>query len=89
MIFVQLADGAEFLFLGDVAWKYRNVEKVRERPRFLTLFLLHEDRTAVLHELAALHQLQAGEPDLHMIAGHDGEAIGTLVHQGALIQGFE
>ena len=88
MIFVQTADGAEFLFLGDVAWLSQNVERARERARLITLFL-KEDRAQVLWELAALHALQEAEPKLHMIPGHDGAAVAELIETRALHPGFE
>ena len=88
MVFVQKDDGAEFLMLGDVAWQIRNVENVRERPRFLSMFMLREDRDAVMRELAEMHRLQLAEPKLHMLAGHDGKPIAALEKQGLLIDGF-
>lgn len=89
MVFIQKADGAEFLLLGDVAWQMRNVDNVRERPRLLTTFMLHEDRDAVMLQLAELHRLQSTEPNLHMLPGHDGVPIAALEKQGLLIQGFK
>src|SRR5579862_2257742 len=89
MIFVQTADGQEFLFLGDVAWQSQNIERVRERARLVTVFFLKEDRGQVLWELAALHALHEAEPKLHMIPGHDGTAIADLIETRALHPGFE
>jgi glyoxylase-like metal-dependent hydrolase (beta-lactamase superfamily II) len=89
MIFVQTADGAEYLFLGDVAWQTQNVDRVRERARLMTWFFLKEDRAQVLWELAALHRLRQAEPKLHMIPGHDGAAIADLIETRALHPGFE
>ncbi|MBZ5601666.1 MAG: MBL fold metallo-hydrolase [Acidobacteriia bacterium] len=88
MVFIQREDGAEFLLLGDVAWGMRNVENVRERPRFITTFMLHEDRDAVMLELAELHRLIEAEPKIHMLAGHDAAPIDALEKQGLLIEGF-
>src|SRR5262249_50483518 len=71
MVFVQRADGTEYLFLGDVAWSLRNVELVRERARLVTSFFIHEDHDAVMLELAELHRIHEAEPNLHIIPGHD------------------
>jgi glyoxylase-like metal-dependent hydrolase (beta-lactamase superfamily II) len=88
LVFVQTASGAEYLFLGDVAWRSRNIELERERPRLVTAFLIHEDRTAVFGELVALHQLHAAEPHLQIVPGHDNDAITKLIADGALKSQF-
>jgi glyoxylase-like metal-dependent hydrolase (beta-lactamase superfamily II) len=89
MIFVQTADGQEFLFLGDVAWQMQNIDRVRERARLVTWMFLKEDRAQVLWELAALHALHEAEPKLHIVPGHDGTAVGELIETRALHPGFE
>jgi glyoxylase-like metal-dependent hydrolase (beta-lactamase superfamily II) len=88
MVYVKTANGAEFLFLGDVAWHMRNVELVRGRARFTSWYFLHEDRDAVLNELAALHALAAAEPKLHIVAGHDPGPVVALIKDGAMQKGF-
>jgi glyoxylase-like metal-dependent hydrolase (beta-lactamase superfamily II) len=89
MIFVRTANGVEFLFLGDVAWLFRNIELQRERARLITTFMIkEEDRHAVFGELAALQQLHAAQPGIHIVAGHDGAAIDELVAAGWLKSGF-
>ena len=88
MVFVQTASGAEFLFLGDVAWHMRNVELQRERARMITALFLHEDRTAVFGQLAALHQLHASQPKLHIVPGHDGLVVDALIASGQLKSQF-
>src|SRR5271165_4104318 len=79
MIYVQTADGAEFLFLGDVAWQFRNIEVQRERARLMSKFMLKEDRGAVFGQLAALKRLHAAEPGIHIVPGHDGAVVDALV----------
>jgi glyoxylase-like metal-dependent hydrolase (beta-lactamase superfamily II) len=88
MIFVQRDDGEEFLFLGDIGWQMRNIENVRGRPRFLSTFMLHEDRDAVMLELAELHRLAEAEPKIHMLAGHDDAPIDALEKLGLISEGF-
>ncbi len=87
LVYVQRADGAEYLFLGDVAWSRRNVEARRERARLATL-LIREDRTAVLRQLAALDELRQAEPALHLVPGHDKAAVDALVRAGLLVERF-
>lgn len=88
MIFVQLATGEEFLFTGDVSWHRANYEQVRQRARLLTAVFLREDRDAVLAQLAAINALSAAEPQLHIVPGHDGEAIKQLINSGLIKKGF-
>jgi len=88
MIYVQLADLSEVLFIGDVAWHYRNIQTLRERARFVTQFFLREDRQAVFGQLAALKALSEVEPDIAIVPGHDGEILGALVEAGVLKEGF-
>jgi glyoxylase-like metal-dependent hydrolase (beta-lactamase superfamily II) len=82
MVYVQTADGKEYLFVGDVAWHMRNIELERERPRFATQFIIQEDRTAVFGELVALHKLHEAEPGISIVPGHDGVAVQTLIDAG-------
>ncbi|HSW12580.1 MAG TPA: MBL fold metallo-hydrolase [Solimonas sp.] len=88
MVYVKLADGRELLFLGDVTWKRRNIELQRERPRFVTDWLIGEDRHAVFGQLKTLHRLAQQEPLLQQVPGHDGEVIDQLTQAGLLKAGF-
>ena len=87
MVFVKLADGRELLFLGDVSWRSRNIEHVRERPWFMTL-MIGEDRQAVLAQFQALNELRRTEPALALVPGHDGPAVDNLTQAGMLQKGF-
>jgi glyoxylase-like metal-dependent hydrolase (beta-lactamase superfamily II) len=84
MIYVQAANGAEYLFLGDVAWQFRNIDVQRERARLITAFMIKEDRSAVFGQLAALKQLHTVEPRIHMVPGHDGAAVDELIAAGLM-----
>jgi len=87
LVYVKEAGGAEYLFLGDVAWHLRNVEVVRERARLVTL-MLREDRDAVLSQLAALNELKLKEPQVHLVPGHDPNAVAALEKARLLVRGF-
>ncbi|WP_028008035.1 MBL fold metallo-hydrolase [Solimonas flava] len=89
MVYVRRADGRELLFIGDVAWQMRNIEAQRERPRWVTGGLIDEDRVAVAGELKALDALRRAAPELHLVPGHDGEAVAALVAAGLLQPGFQ
>jgi glyoxylase-like metal-dependent hydrolase (beta-lactamase superfamily II) len=84
MVYVQTADGVEFLFIGDVAWHFRNIDAQRERARLVTWLFLKEDRTAVFGQLAALKRLHDAHPKVHIVPGHDGKIVDALVRSGAL-----
>lgn len=87
MVYVKTDTGREFLFIGDVAWKRRNIDLVRERARLVT-WLLGEDRQAVLNQLNALNMLALAHPDLVIVPGHDGDVVAGLVATGNLAPGF-
>jgi glyoxylase-like metal-dependent hydrolase (beta-lactamase superfamily II) len=89
MVYVERADGTEYLFLGDVAWTLRNVETVRERARLITQFMIREDRDAVMLELAELHRIHEAEPHLHMIPGHDARVLAASLKSGLMVAGFK
>lgn len=88
MVYVQLEDYSEYLFVGDVAWQYRNILTQRQRARLVTQFFLNEDRAAVFGQLAALHALSEAEPEIAIVPGHDGEIVGQLIEAGKLSEGF-
>lgn len=88
MVYVQTATGTELLFIGDVAWHFRNIELQRERARLMTILLLKEDRTAVFGQLAALKRLRETQPAVHIVPGHDGPVIDALVAAGILKRQF-
>ena len=87
MVYVQRADGREVLLLGDVSWRRRNIDQVRERPLFMTL-IIGEDRNAVLGQFAALRELAAAEPGIALVPGHDGPAMEPLVADRTLEPGL-
>ena len=88
MVFVKTAGGREYLFLGDIAWRFESVERLSARARFVSLFFLGEDRDAVLLQLAELKRLHDANPDLVMVAGHDISQMSELVNTGKIVQGF-
>lgn len=87
MVYVRLADDREVLLLGDVAWQYRNIEAVRERPLFMTL-MIKENRSQVIEQFAALNQLAKSAPGLYIVPGHDAEVMDKLLAQGVMTVGF-
>jgi glyoxylase-like metal-dependent hydrolase (beta-lactamase superfamily II) len=89
MVFVQLQDGTEYLFLGDVAWKMANVDLMRERPRAVAQFFLQEDRAKVALQLAAIKAVKDANPSLHIVPGHDRAVLDKGLAEGWLKKGFQ
>ena len=89
MVFVKTAGGREYLFLGDVAWRFESVERLAARARLVSMFVLSEDRDAVLLQLAELKRLRDSNPDLVMVAGHDIDQMSRLLKSGAIAEGFK
>jgi glyoxylase-like metal-dependent hydrolase (beta-lactamase superfamily II) len=88
MIYVQRADGREYLFMGDTASALDNVRLIKIRSRLVTDFMTHDDRTAVFLQSQALNRLSKAEPKIVLIPGHDGAALADVERQGLLTRGF-
>lgn len=71
LIYVQLQSGHEYLFTGDTAPMFRNVLWQRPRSRYMAEWIGHEDRAATTSWIKGLAQLQAREPRLTLVYGHD------------------
>lgn len=83
LVYVELANGAKYLFVGDIAWSLDNVRDLSGRPRIVSAFL-HEDRNAVADQLRTLHDLSG----VHLIVAHDNSALDADVAAGLLHDGF-
>jgi glyoxylase-like metal-dependent hydrolase (beta-lactamase superfamily II) len=88
MVFVQLADGKELLFLGDVAWHMDQIRELWYRPRLVTDLFIGEDRNAVLAQFRTLHDLMASDP-IQLVASHDVDERQALIDAGVLGPHFE
>jgi len=84
LIYVELATGARFLFVGDIAWSFDNIRQQRGRPAFARL-LMKEDRGAVAAQVQALGRLPE---DVHVIVAHDPVALENDLKAGLYRQGF-
>ncbi len=88
MVYVQRADGQEYVFMGDVASSADNIRLQKIRSRLVTDFMTHDDRRAVMLETQALGALAKAEPKMALIPGHDAAAIAQFENQGLLQRGF-
>lgn len=89
LVYVKRADGTEVLFLGDVAWKQRNIDEQRQRARLVTWWFLNEDRDQVMLELKEFKRLAEAEPNLAQMPGHDQTILDRFVEKGLLVKGFK
>jgi glyoxylase-like metal-dependent hydrolase (beta-lactamase superfamily II) len=90
VIYVQRADGAEFLFIGDIAWTMRNIDDLTTRPLLLNLLFFDppEVRANIRAQLRALHDLKQSDPALTVLPAHDRDYLLGLVAAGTLENGF-
>jgi glyoxylase-like metal-dependent hydrolase (beta-lactamase superfamily II) len=84
LVYVELASGARFLFVGDIAWSFDNIREQTGRPAVATL-LMKEDRAAVAAEVQAFAALP---PSVHLIVAHDPVALANDLMAGLYHQGF-
>lgn len=84
LVYVELASGARFLFVGDIAWSFDNIRDQIGRPGIATV-LMKEDRPAVAAELQAISRLPA---DVHVIVAHDPVALASDLGAGLYRLGF-
>ncbi len=84
LIYVELANGARYVFVGDIAWTKDNITLRRGRPGIATL-LMSEDRPAVAAQLRALAALPK---DVHIVVAHDPVALESDLKAGVYRRGF-
>jgi glyoxylase-like metal-dependent hydrolase (beta-lactamase superfamily II) len=84
LVYVEMAGGQRFLFVGDIAWTRDNITEGRGRP-YIAKLLMGEDRPAVAAQLRALAQLPS---DVHIVVAHDPVALASDLAAGLYRQGF-
>ena len=84
LVYVELASGARFLFVGDIAWSVDNIRQQTGRPGIAKL-LMKEDRGAVASQVQASGELPA---TVHLIVAHDPVALEGDLAAGLYRQGF-
>lgn len=84
LVYVELANGQRFLFVGDIAWNRDNITMQRGRP-YIAKLLMGEDRPGVAAQLVALAHLPA---DVHVVIAHDPAALADDLAAGLYRQGF-
>lgn len=87
-ILVRVRSGREYLFIGDIAWSFDDILRLKTRPRFLQwlMFDPNEDRPRVLRQLRALHDLRRANPSLTIVPSHDSQYFDNLLSEGLLVE---
>jgi glyoxylase-like metal-dependent hydrolase (beta-lactamase superfamily II) len=83
MVYVLTRSGTEYLFVGDIAWHMDNVRRLTGRAWLVARFIVKEDRTAVLEQLRALHELDQ-RTRVHLVVSHDGDQLERYMDEGLI-----
>lgn len=89
IVYVRRNDGQEYFFIGDVAWNYAGIDQVRTRPNLVSYGFLGEDRARTHAQVAELKQLEAANPEIAIIVGHDAPRTASQIAAGVLGDQFE
>lgn len=86
VILVRLKNGREYLFIGDIAWSFNDIVTLKTRPRFLQwlMFDPNEQRSDVLRQLRALHDIHDRQSELIIVPSHDSIYLDQLLADGAI-----
>lgn len=91
VLYVRRADGAEYLFLGDIVWNARNLRERKGKSRLISL-IAGEDRGPLLDQIAYFSDLaradDATSPRWHIVVAHDPEQTASLLREGWLVDGL-
>lgn len=90
LFFVQMADGREVLFVGDIVWTMSNIRDETGRSRLVQSVLMQtsEDRPKTYQVLRWLISFMDQNPDVLVVPFHDDSYLRELVASGRLVQGF-
>jgi len=82
MIFARLADGQEFLFIGDIGWSLDNISELKLRPA-ATIARVGEDPQALMHQMTWIKRVMA-EDGLVVVPSHDDRLLTRYAEEGRL-----
>ncbi len=85
MVYVQLENGKEYLFTGDVSWSYVGIEEKRQKPKD-QIKRIGEDAKKIQFQLDWLNTLP--EKNIQLIVSHDNIIQPELVKKGILKKGL-
>ena len=92
VVYVRRADGAEYLFLGDIVWNARNLRERRGKSRLIS-WIAGEEPEALLDQIAYFAELAGPgrggrRSPWHFVVAHDPEQNARLVAGGFLAAGL-
>jgi glyoxylase-like metal-dependent hydrolase (beta-lactamase superfamily II) len=82
MIFARLADGQEYLFIGDIGWSLDNITKLKLRPA-ATIARVGEDPQALMYQMTWIKRVMA-EDGLIVVPSHDDRLLTRYADEGRL-----
>ena len=86
-IYIQRADGAELLLVGDTAWSGRYIRESIYKP-WLTMAVIGEDASQQVRHIRFLRDLQRAHPELTILVAHDHKQWAAAVSAGLVTRGF-
>jgi glyoxylase-like metal-dependent hydrolase (beta-lactamase superfamily II) len=88
-IYVQLQNGSEFLFTGDVVWVNKNFETKKSRPWIASKKRL-ENRNQIAHQMKFLYdEFYSNENQkINMLPTHDPEVHKDYISKGIIHKGI-
>ena len=81
MVYVRLAEGTEFVFIGDIGWLMENVTELRLRPAE-TVGRIGEDPEALMLQLVWLRGL--ADQGVVLVPSHDDRLLNRYAAEGLL-----
>ena len=81
MVYVRVAEGTEYVFMGDIGWLIENVTELRLRPPE-TIARIGEDPEALMSQLVWLKSL--AERSVVLVPSHDDRLLSRYVEEGLL-----
>ncbi len=82
MIYVTLASGSEYLFIGDIGWSLDNITGLKLRPA-ATIARVKEDPQALMHQMTWIKQVM-DDDGLIVVPSHDDVLLTRYVADGLL-----
>jgi glyoxylase-like metal-dependent hydrolase (beta-lactamase superfamily II) len=82
MVYVQLADGAEYLFIGDIGWSLDNINELRLRPA-ATITRIKEDPQALMQQMTWIKSVM-DEDGLIIVPSHDNRLLERYAEDGLI-----
>jgi hypothetical protein len=82
MLYLQLANGEELLFIGDIGWSLDNITQLMLRPE-ATMERIKENPVALAHQMSWIKQIM-DEDGIIVVPSHDDRLLTRYVEDGKL-----